>query len=115
VQKVGNFSQEHVKQLRADLKTLYDKVKGQKAGSDSDKDAMVAVCDGVCLLSIKTLILHGWHCCVSLHRCIVCLLQEAHRIGDEYLALEKFVNLNYMVGRHDICWEVSKTRLQSCP
>ena len=25
------------------------------------------------------------------------LLQEAHRIGDEYLALEKFVNLNYMV------------------
>jgi hypothetical protein len=24
-------------------------------------------------------------------------VQEAHKLGDEYLALEKFVNLNYMV------------------
>ena len=42
VQKVGNFSQEHVKQLRADLKALYDKVKNQNA--DSNKDGMIAVC-----------------------------------------------------------------------
>lgn len=45
VQKVGNFSQEHVKQLRADLKTLYDKVKAQKG--DADKDAMIEVCDSL--------------------------------------------------------------------
>ena len=51
VQKVGNFSQEHVKQLRADLKTLYDKVKSQKA--DSDKDAMIAVCDSHCLVQTQ--------------------------------------------------------------
>ena len=38
---MGNFSQERVKQIRADLKTLYDKVKAQKA--DSDKDAMITV------------------------------------------------------------------------
>ena len=25
-------------------------------------------------------------------------LQEAHRIGDDFLLLEKYVNLNYMVG-----------------
>lgn len=25
--------------------------------------------------------------------------QEAHRIGDDFLQLEKFVNLNYMVSR----------------
>ena len=41
VQKVGNFSQDRVKQLRADLKVLSDKVKNQKA--DSDKDEMIAV------------------------------------------------------------------------
>ena len=41
VQKVGNFSEDRVKQLRADLKVLYDKVKNQK--QDSDKDAMIAV------------------------------------------------------------------------
>jgi hypothetical protein len=41
VQKVGNFSQDRVKQLRADLKVLSDKVKNQKA--ESDKDEMIAV------------------------------------------------------------------------
>ncbi len=97
MQKVGNFSQEHVKQLRADLKTLYDKVKAQKG--DCDKDAMIEVCHYLSVVDNRLSF-----CMAGLAACqpIVIpdtarLLQEAHRIGDEYLALEKFVNLNYMV------------------
>lgn len=30
------------------------------------------------------------------------LLQEAKDIGDEFLALEKFVNLNYLVSSHPV-------------
>ena len=57
MQKVGNFSQERVKQLRADLKTLYDKVKNKKG--DSDKDAMIAVRGRHCKVARKTVILHA--------------------------------------------------------
>lgn len=34
--------------------------------------------------------------------------QEAKRIGDEFLALEKYVNLNYLVSRDGECLEVDR-------
>ena len=41
VNKVGNFSKVQVKQLRSDLKALYDKVKNRTA--DSDQEELIAV------------------------------------------------------------------------
>jgi len=45
------------------------------------------------------------------------LAQEAQKLGDEYLALEKFVNLNYMVSPQPM-WDLhssgSGTNRQQC-
>lgn len=103
VNKVNAFTVSGVERAKKRLKGLQERVRSNKDGRDTE--ALLEVC----CISVQ------FFACApepvpaqSLCRCSSaapadwtsscgCLLQDAKAIGDDFLALEKYVNLNYLV------------------
>lgn len=90
---MGQFTAEVVDKLRERLFTLQ-----QTAASRADRDALNQVwCCTNALSNAYSLQKH------QVDVFMVVIVQEAKAIGDEFLQLEKYVNMNYMAF-HKVGW-----------
>ena len=96
IKKVNDFTVQLVENWRRDLKKLSVAVHGKNREKEDD-EALIEVWSTSCKLSMQA----TCKICLSAvgHLMVICWLQEARRIGGEFLSLEKYANLNYMVRR----------------
>lgn len=102
VKKISDFTEKLVKQLRAQTKALQVKVTADKGHQQTNELMRVRVLTTCDLFAPN-------RCCCCLPACSKVFdhtvtnslrlghFQEAQRLGDEFLSLEKYVNLNYLV------------------
>lgn len=97
---MNRFTNNEVGTLKKRLKALRDNVRADK--DKSNNAALLEVSTSIPHLHFTACLVdplrlqNAWPADISPNpEC--CLMQEARKVGDEFLALEKYVNLNYLV------------------